>query len=86
MIVPPALFGHELAGTIEASGAGSARLQEGDARSAESARAVSVSTAPNIRGICVKICFQQRRLCRVTSEFAPIVETNMLVVPAKVSF
>ena len=32
MIVPPALFGHELAGVIEEVGAGRSRIQEGDAR------------------------------------------------------
>src|SRR5260370_39564901 len=88
MIVPPALFGHELAGTIEEVGPGVRGFKKG-------MRVVALNSAPC--GLCFYCSKHQGNLCEdllfnngAYAEYIRIprriVETNMLVVPAKVSF
>ena len=88
MIVPPALFGHELAGTIEDLGPGVRGFKKG-------MRVVALNSAPC--GLCFYCSKHQGNLCEdllfnngAYAEYIRIprriVETNMLVVPAKVSF
>src|SRR5215475_1952912 len=88
MIVPPALFGHELAGTIEQVGEGVRGFKKG-------MRVVALNSAPC--GLCFYCSKHQGNLCEdllfnngAYAEYirSPrrIVETNMLVVPSNVSF
>ena len=88
MIVPPALFGHELAGTIEEVGPGVRGFKKG-------MRVVALNSAPC--GLCFYCSKHQGNLCEdllfnngAYAEYIRIprriVETNMLVVPANVSF
>ena len=88
MIVPPALFGHELAGTIEQVGEGVRGFSKG-------MRVVALNSAPC--GMCFYCSKHQGNLCEdllfnngAYAEYIRIprriVETNMLVVPAHVSF
>ena len=88
MIIPPALFGHELAGTIEEVGPGVRGFQKG-------MRVVALNSAPC--GLCFYCSKHQGNLCEdllfnngAYAEYIRIpkriVETNMLVVPAQVSF
>jgi len=88
MIVPPALFGHELAGTVENVGEGVRGFKRG-------MRVVALNSAPC--GLCYYCSKHQGNLCEdllfnngAYAEFIRIprriVETNMLVVPPHVSF
>ncbi len=88
MIVPPALFGHELAGTIEEVGEGVRGFTKG-------MRVVALNSAPC--GKCFYCSKHQLNLCEdllfnngAYAEYIRIprriVESNMLVVPPNVSF
>ncbi len=88
MIVPPALFGHELAGTIEEVGEGVRGFKKG-------MRVVALNSAPC--GMCFYCSKHQLNLCEdllfnngAYAEYIRIprriVEANMLAVPANVSF
>jgi L-iditol 2-dehydrogenase len=88
MIVPPALFGHELAGTVEEVGEGVRGFRKG-------MRVVALNSAPC--GMCFYCSKHQLNLCEdllfnngAYAEYIRIprriVETNMLVVPSNVSF
>src|SRR3954452_790214 len=88
MIVPPALFGHELAGVIEEVGAGVKRFKPGQ-------RAVALNSAPC--GMCFYCSKHQENLCQdllfsngAYAEYTKvpkrIVEANMLAIPPDVSF
>ena len=88
MIVPPALFGHELAGTIEQVGEGVRGFKKG-------MRVVALNSAPC--GMCFYCSKHQLNLCEdllfnngAYAEYIRIpkriVEANMLVVPSNVTF
>lgn len=88
MIVPPALFGHELAGVIEEVGAGVKNFRKGQ-------RVVALNSAPC--GQCFYCSRHQENLCQdllfnngAYAEYIKvprrIVETNMLAIPANVTF
>jgi L-iditol 2-dehydrogenase len=88
MIVPPALFGHELAGTVEEVGDGVRGFKKG-------MRVVALNSAPC--GMCFYCSKHQLNLCEdllfnngAYAEYIRIprriVEANMLVVPANVTF
>jgi L-iditol 2-dehydrogenase len=88
MIVPPALFGHELAGTIEETGPGVKNFRKGQ-------RVVALNSAPC--GQCFYCSKHQENLCEdllfnngAYAEYIKIprriVETNMLAVPANVKY
>ncbi|MDT8068135.1 MAG: zinc-binding dehydrogenase [Terriglobia bacterium] len=88
MIVPPALFGHELAGTIEQLGPGVRGFRKGQ-------RVVALNSAPC--GMCFYCSKHQENLCEdllfnngAYAEYIRIpkriVETNMLPVPPDVSY
>lgn len=88
MIVPPALFGHELAGVIEEVGAGVKHFRKGQ-------RVVALNSAPC--GQCFYCSRHQENLCQdllfnngAYAEYIKvprrIVETNMLAIPANVTF
>jgi L-iditol 2-dehydrogenase len=88
MIVPPALFGHELAGTIEEVGSNVRGFRKGT-------RVVALNSAPC--GMCFYCSKHQENLCEdllfnngAYAEYIRvprrIVETNMLSIPPHVSF
>lgn len=88
MIVPPALFGHELAGVIEEVGSGVKHFRKGQ-------RVVALNSAPC--GQCFYCSRHQENLCQdllfnngAYAEYIKvprrIVETNMLQIPANVTF
>src|SRR5947207_6836597 len=88
MIKPPALFGHELAGTIEEVGEGVHRFRRGQ-------RVVALNSAPC--GACFYCQKRQENLCEdllfnngAYAEYIRIprriVETNMLAVPPDVTY
>ena len=88
MIVPPALFGHELAGIIEEVGPGTKGFKPG-------MRVVALNSAPC--GMCFYCSKHQENLCEdllfnngAYAEYIKvprrIVETNMLAIPANVSY
>jgi L-iditol 2-dehydrogenase len=88
MIVPPALFGHELAGVIEEVGPGVRGFRKG-------MRVVALNSAPC--GGCFYCSKHQENLCEdllfnngAYAEYIRIprriVETNMLAIPPHVSF
>ncbi|MBA3914719.1 MAG: zinc-binding dehydrogenase, partial [Acidobacteriales bacterium] len=88
MIVPPALFGHELAGTIVEVGSVVRGFKKG-------MRVVALNSAPC--GMCFYCSKHQENLCEdllfnngAYAEYIRIprriVETNMLAIPADVSF
>jgi len=88
MIVPPALFGHELAGVIEEVGPGVKGFKKG-------MRVVALNSAPC--GMCFYCSKHQENLCEdllfnngAYAEYIHIprriVETNMLAIPNHVSF
>jgi L-iditol 2-dehydrogenase len=88
MIVPPALFGHELAGVVEEVGPGVRDFRRG-------MRVVALNSAPC--GACFYCLKHQENLCEdllfnngAYAEYIKIprriVETNMLAVPEEVSF
>jgi L-iditol 2-dehydrogenase len=88
MIVPPALFGHELAGIIEEVGPGVRMFHRGE-------RVVALNSAPC--GLCFYCSRHQENLCEALlfnngayAEYiripARIVQKNMLAIPPGVSF
>ena len=88
MLVPPTLFGHEIAGTVVAAGAGVQEFSEGD-------RVVALNSAPC--GICLFCRKGQPNLCSdllfnngAYAEYiripARIVEKNTLRIPDGVPF
>ncbi len=88
MIVPPALFGHELAGIIEETGPGVKGFKPG-------MRVVALNSAPC--GMCFYCSKHQENLCEdllfnngAYAEYIKIprriVESNMLAVPANVTY
>src|SRR3954465_75330 len=88
MIVPPALFGHELAGVIEEVGPGVRGYKRGQ-------RVVALNSAPC--GMCFYCSKHQENLCEdllfnngAYAEYIKIprriVEANMLAMPSDVSF
>lgn len=88
MIVPPALFGHELAGIIEEVGPGVRKFKKG-------MRVVALNSAPC--GVCFYCSKHQENMCEdllfnngAYAEYIRIpkriVEKNMLVIPDEVSF
>jgi len=88
MIVPPALFGHELAGVIEEVGPGVRGFRRG-------MRVVALNSAPC--GMCFYCSKHQENLCEdllfnngAYAEYIRvprrIVETNMLAIPPHVTF
>ncbi len=88
MIVPPALFGHELAGVVEQVGAGVKAFKKGT-------RVVALNSAPC--GMCFYCSKHQENLCEdllfnngAYAEYIKvprrIVEANMLAIPSNVSF
>ncbi|MFB3918081.1 MAG: zinc-binding dehydrogenase [Terriglobales bacterium] len=88
MIVPPALFGHELAGIVEEVGPGVRGFRKG-------MRVVALNSAPC--GACFYCSKHQENLCEdllfnngAYAEYIKIprriVETNMLAIPNNVSF
>ena len=88
MIVPPALFGHELAGIIEDVGAGVRGFRRGQ-------RVVALNSAPC--GMCFYCSKHQENLCEdllfnngAYAEYIKIprriVESNMLAIPNHVSY
>ncbi len=88
MIVPPALFGHELAGVIEEVGPGVKGFKRGQ-------RVVALNSAPC--GMCFYCSKHQENMCEdllfnngAYAEYIKvprrIVEANMLAIPADVSY
>jgi len=88
MIVPPALFGHELAGIVEEVGASVRGVKKG-------MRVVALNSAPC--GMCFYCSKHQENLCEdllfnngAYAEYIKIprriVETNMLAIPGNVSY
>jgi len=88
MIVPPALFGHELAGDVVAAGEGVERFRPGD-------RVVAANSAPC--GRCFYCLREQENLCEdllfnngAYAEYiripARIVETNTYIIPRGVTY
>ncbi len=87
MIVPPALFGHELAGVVAENGHGVTNFRRGE-------RVVALNSAPC--GMCFYCARHQENLCEdllfnngAYAEFIKIprriVEKNMLVIPPQMS-
>ena len=88
MIVPPALFGHELAGVIEEVGAGVNGFKKG-------MRVVALNSAPcqmcfycskHQENLCEDLLFNNGAYAEYIRVPRRIVEANMLVIPANVSF
>lgn len=88
MIVPPALFGHELAGTIDEVGPGVRKFKKGE-------RVVALNSAPC--GVCFFCKKHQENLCEdllfnngAYAEYIRvprrIVETNLLTIPDYVNY
>jgi len=88
MIVPPALFGHELAGVIEEVGAGVNGFKKG-------MRVVALNSAPcqmcfycskHQENLCEDLLFNNGAYAEYIRVPKRIVEANMLIIPANVSF
>jgi L-iditol 2-dehydrogenase len=88
MIVPPALFGHELAGVIEDSGPGVRGFRRGQ-------RVVALNSAPcqmcfycskHQENLCEDLLFNNGAYAEYIKIPRRIVETNMLAIPTNVSF
>src|SRR5215813_7684039 len=88
MIVPPALFGHELAGTIEQVGPGVRGFKKG-------MRVVALNSAPcqtcfhcsrHQENLCEDLLFNNGAYAEYIRIPRRIVETNMLAVPPDVSY
>ena len=88
MIVPPALFGHELAGDIVAVGEDVKGFVLGSALWPRTPLpALIVITVSAVSRICAKICCSTTAPTRNTSAFpARIVKRNMYEIPAHVSY
>jgi L-iditol 2-dehydrogenase len=88
MIVPPALFGHELAGVIEEVGEGVHSFKKGQ-------RVVALNSAPcqmcfycskHQENLCEDLLFNNGAYAEYIRVPRRIVEANMLVIPSNVSF
>ena len=88
MIVPPALFGHELAGVIEEVGPGVRHFKPG-------MRVVALNSAPcqvcffckkHLENLCEDLLFNNGAYAEYIRVPRRIVEANMLPIPAHVSF
>ena len=88
MIVPPALFGHELAGVIEEVGAGVRGFKKG-------MRVVALNSAPcqmcfycsrHQENLCEDLLFNNGAYAEYIRVPKRIVELNMLAIPPHVSF
>ncbi len=88
MIVPPALFGHELAGVIEEVGAGVSGFKKG-------MRVVALNSAPcqmcfycskHQENLCEDLLFNNGAYAEYIRIPKRIVESNMLAIPTHVSF
>ncbi len=88
MIVPPALFGHELAGVIEEVGEGVHAFKKG-------MRVVALNSAPcqmcfycskHQENLCEDLLFNNGAYAEYIRVPRRIVEANMLVIPSNVSF
>ncbi len=88
MIVPPALFGHELAGVIEEVGEGVHSFKKG-------MRVVALNSAPcqmcfycskHQENLCEDLLFNNGAYAEYIRVPRRIVEANMLVIPPNVSF
>ena len=88
MIVPPALFGHELAGVIEEVGEGVHGFKKG-------MRVVALNSAPcqmcfycskHQENLCEDLLFNNGAYAEYIRVPRRIVEANMLVIPPNVSF
>src|SRR6201981_496659 len=88
MIVPPALFGHELAGVIEEVGPGVRAFKKG-------MRVVALNSAPcqmcfycskHQENLCEDLLFNNGAYAEYIRIPRRIVETNMLAIPRHVSF
>src|SRR5262249_7851223 len=88
MIVPPAVFGHELAGDVVAMGEGVRGFQEGD-------RVVAANSAPcelcyfckrGLQNLCEDLLFNNGAYAEYIRIPARIVERNTYHIPAHVSY
>ena len=88
MIVPPALFGHELAGVVEDIGPGVRGFRRGQ-------RVVALNSAPcqmcfycskHQENLCEDLLFNNGAYAEYIKIPRRIVETNMLAIPTNVSF
>jgi L-iditol 2-dehydrogenase len=88
MIVPPALFGHELAGDVVQAGAGTAGFRTGD-------RIVAANSAPcgecfycrrGLANLCEDLLFNNGAYAEFIRIPARIVEKNTYRIPAGVSY
>ena len=88
MIIPPALFGHEFAGTIEELGPGVRSFKRGQ-------RVVALNSAPcgqcfyckkHQENLCEDLLFNNGAYAEYIKVPRRIVESNMLAVPPDVSF
>ncbi len=88
MIVPPALFGHELAGIIEETGAGVRIFKPG-------MRVVALNSAPcqacfycskHQENLCEDLLFNNGAYAEYIKIPRRIVESNMLAIPSNVSY
>ncbi len=88
MIVPPALFGHELAGIVEAVGTGVRGFRKGQ-------RVVALNSAPcqmcfycskHQENLCEDLLFNNGAYAEYIKIPRRIVETNMLAIPNPVSY
>ncbi len=88
MIVPPALFGHELAGVIEEVGEGVLGFRKGQ-------RVVALNSAPcqmcfycskHQENLCEDLLFNNGAYAEYIRVPRRIVEANMLVIPQNISF
>src|SRR5512146_705958 len=88
MIVPPALFGHELAGIVEEVGPGVKQFKTG-------MRVVALNSAPcqscfycskHQENLCEDLMFNNGAYAEYIKIPRRIVETNMLAIPSNVSY
>jgi L-iditol 2-dehydrogenase len=88
MIVPPALFGHELAGIVEETGAGVRTFRPG-------MRVVALNSAPcqacfycskHQENLCEDLLFNNGAYAEYIKIPRRIVESNMLAIPSNVSY
>ncbi len=88
MIVPPALFGHELAGVVEEAGAGVKLFKDG-------MRVVALNSAPcqmcfycskHQENLCEDLLFNNGAYAEYIKIPKRIVDTNMLPIPSNVSY
>jgi len=88
MIVPPAVFGHELAGDVVATGAGVTKFSAGD-------RVVAANSAPcekcyfcrrDLQNLCEDLLFNNGAYAEYIRIPARIVESNTYSIPSHVSY